>query len=95
MYDLSTRMKEAITEELQACLDEYIKRVPIRIIIDGMEMEPEECGIDVSRHGGELNIIMNLGIKRMIQRNPEEYKRDLHYPLFTGEERINLSMSMR
>ena len=60
------------------------------VTIDGMKMDPEECTEEIDRTGGEININMVLGLKRIIMRHPEEYQEELHWPLFTEEERQNL-----
>lgn len=64
--------------------------IDVRIFIDGMPMGPEEGTEEIVRSQNTIEIRMLLGIKRMIQRHPEEYVDDLHWPLFTEQERQNL-----
>ena len=78
--------------DIRAAVDEYLSEVPVKMIIDGVEIEPEECTEEIDRTGGEIQIKMILGLKRMIQRHPEEFVDELHYPFFTDEERATLLM---
>lgn len=87
------RMREQIQNELESC----INNIDVTLIIDGVDLGLEESEIkrDISYDGGQIKIDLILGLKRMIQRHPGEYNENLHWSLFTDEERINLSLSMR
>jgi len=68
----------------------FIDRVQVKISIDGMSIDQLPEYVEVDRDGYEFNVKVNMGIKRIIERHPEEYNEDLHRPLFTDEELINL-----
>ena len=85
--DQFSRMTETIKETITDALDDQISNIDIHLTIDGMRMDPEECTEEIDRTGGEININMILGLKRIIQRHPSEYIEALHWPLFDDSER--------
>ena len=93
MYEPSTRLLDAINEDLQAKADQIIRDIPVRLFIDGIEIELEETidhTSEVDRTGGEIHIHKTFGLKRMIQRHPDEYDEELHRDLFTETEIADL-----
>ncbi len=88
--DQFTRVTETMKEAISNALDYQLSNIDVHLTIDGMRMDPEECTEEIDRTGGEININMVLGLKRIIQRHPAEYIDELHYPLFTDAERQEL-----
>ena len=89
-----TRGFEKLTEVTRAAIAEgvasYISDIDVFLNIDGMRMGPEESTEEIDRSGEEINININLGIREIIINHPEEYKDELHYPLFNDTERAEI-----
>jgi len=79
-------MRTAISD----AISDFMDAVPVRVTIDGMEMDILPDYVDIDRYGYEFNVSIKIGLKRIIERHPEEYNEDLHRPLFTDEELVNL-----
>ena len=93
MYEPTIRLLEAMNEELQEKADQIIRDIPVRLFVDGIEIDLEETidhTSEVDRGGGEIHIHKTFGLKRMIQRHPDEYDEELHGDFFTKTEIVDL-----
>ena len=89
---MDQRLTTALNEVMGERLERYISEIPIRLHIDGFNFELEH---ETERDGGEINIRIDLGLRAIILRHPDEYKESLHYPLFSDEERDRLEFQQR
>ena len=83
-YELSHHLSTAMQEDLKDKFEKWISEVPIRLHIDGMDMELED---EAERDGGEINIEIDLGLRDILKRHPGEYDESLHWNLFDDDER--------
>ena len=87
-------INHVIQEQIKDTVEDIISDIPVNLKIDGIRIDPEENTGEIDRAGGEITIDMQFGLKDIIKRHPEEYREELHWPLFTDEEReeiINLA----
>jgi len=85
MYELSHHLSEALRQDLQEKLEQYEREVPVRLFIDGQEIELEETldyTSEIDRSGGEIHIHRNFGLRDILMRHPDEYIEELHWDLF-------------
>lgn len=81
-----SRTMAGLNQDLDEELNRWIDEVPVRLHIDDHNIELESDEQD--RSGGELNIHIDLGIRDILKRHPEEYNEELHYTLFNDIERL-------
>lgn len=79
-------MRTAISD----AISDFMDAVPVRVTIDGMSVDQLPGYVEVDRIGYEFNVSVNTGLKRIIERHPEEYIEDLHRQLFTDDEIVFL-----
>lgn len=79
-------MRTAISD----AISDFMDAVPVRVHIDGMDVDQSAGLVEVDRYGFEFNIDIKMGLKRILERHPEEYIEDLHRQLFTDEEIVFL-----
>jgi len=90
MYSLSRHFSEEIEEYIQAKLEKYESEVPVKLFIDGKEIELEKTldkTTEVERDGGEIWVKKTFGLREILLRHPDEYDEELHGYLFTEEEK--------
>lgn len=71
-------------------ISDFIDTVPVRVHIDGMDVDQSAGLVDVDRTGYVFTVNVNMGLKRILERHPEEYIEDLHRQLFTDDEIVFL-----
>jgi hypothetical protein len=91
-FTMSSQLSRNFNQEISDTIDNYIEsEMPVIIKIDGSEFEIEENTGEIERGSGEISINIDLGIRNIIKRHPEEYVDEMHYSLFTDEERDKLT----
>ena len=90
---MDQRLTTALNEVMGERLERHIAEIPIRLHIDGSDISLESH--EIERDGGEINIRIDLGLRAILLRHPDEYKESLHYPLFSDEERDRLEFQQR
>jgi len=85
---MDQRLTTALNEVMGERLERHIAEIPIRLHIDGSDISLESH--EIERDGGEINIRIDLGLRDILLRHPDEYKESLHYTLFFDEERDRL-----
>jgi hypothetical protein len=90
---MDQRLTTALQEVMADQLEKYIAETPIRLHVDGLDISLESH--EVERDGGEINIKIDLGLRDIILRHPDEYNENLHWSFFSDEERERIEFQQR